>query len=540
MRQEDPNEIEARREIHAHTHTLDMESLILKEAGFTGKSRDIINAIAGAANTRVSPVVVELSHVDLARRLNHPSAKGEEKRDKKAAITYVSRKLDRLEREMKEAGVMIVRIVRGNEEQRTRYEVFLTTVAHRAYRRAYASELWKEHPGKAKSAQVAQALAELPPYESDRGEDRSEDEGASEEKMIARRFTTIKTLAQQNFKAVAGKGESPKAHYERLAAELRALAEIAEQQARPVGKRYVIRRDTSAAQPAPPKGGGTHKSVDTPPVSNAEHAKRYARAGVRVFALHSVFDGICSCADGSECQSKGKHPLAAVAPRGVKDATTDPARIDRMWGAHPHANIGAAMGGPLRLFALDVDGRNGGFESLQELKREHGDAWLETKQHRTGDGFHYLFTVPEGVRLKGKLADGIDVKAGDGSYIVMPPSEHATGRVYAVVRDDAPAPAPAWLLRRLTEEERPAAVPFDKTRARAKSGPATGEIIAEGGRNRTLFEIGCSMRGKGAGQEEIEAELLGINARRCSPPLADSEIIKIARSCARLAANRVA
>jgi putative DNA primase/helicase len=82
--------------------------------------------------------------------------------------------------------------------------------------------------------------------------------------------------------------------------------------------------------------------------------------------------------------------------------------------------------------------------------------------------------------------------------------------------------------------------PCAQTRSQAKSGAATGDLIAEGSRNEMLFKIGCSLRGKGASYEETEAELLDINVRRCKPALPVEEVIKITRSVMRYAPNAVA
>lgn len=106
----------------------------------------------------------------------------------------------------------------------------------------------------------------------------------------------------------------------------------------------------------------------------------------------------------------------------------------------------------------------------------------------------------------------------------------------------APAPLPEWLLERLTSTP---PVPLlgasgVKTRARVNSGAQTGDLIIEGERNARLFRIACSMRGKGAHLEEIESELLEINARRSSPPLEAEEVQKIAGSAMRYAPNAVA
>jgi Bifunctional DNA primase/polymerase, N-terminal/Primase C terminal 1 (PriCT-1) len=506
-------------QIHAHTHTLDMESLILKEAGFSGKVRDIIDAIIGAAGARVSPIVFELDHYTLARRLNHPQAHGGkvEKRDKKAAITYVSRKLKRLEHEMKKTGKMIIRIVHGHEEQRTKYEVFLTPVANSAYQRAWDSELWKEHPGKAKSAQVAQALAELPPYIAE--EAGQEAKGECDEKMIKRNDSTILSLAAKSFEADTRTGRSPKEHYEELMERLRGLAELAEQKAKGKVRRYVIKH-TDNPTPERPEGG-VYKSVDTPSEPpNLQAALAYAARGWPVFPT-----------------KPDKSPYTV---RGFKSATCNPAIIRGWYLRHPDAGIGVPMGGASQLFALDFDNRHGGADALAKLEAE--GLLPPTLTHETGDGCHKIFEYSKHMKLtnaRGALPTGVDVRVN--GYIIMPPSLHPSGKRYKVLNDLPPAWPPPKLLEMLTAEKSKVAVaPEMKPLPEPKNGAGIGPVITDGNRNATLFRIASAERGRGECEDTILQILIDVNARRCVPPLEEKELEKIARSAMRYAPNAAA
>ena len=76
----------------------------------------------------------------------------------------------------------------------------------------------------------------------------------------------------------------------------------------------------------------------------------------------------CSCRDPG-CGQPAKHPLGSLVPHGVKDATTNRARILAWWARRPQANIGLATG---RLFdVLDVDGPEGE-QAIRTLAAEHG------------------------------------------------------------------------------------------------------------------------------------------------------------------------
>jgi hypothetical protein len=120
---------------------------------------------------------------------------------------------------------------------------------------------------------------------------------------------------------------------------------------------------------------------------------------------------------------------------GFHDATTDPARIKKWWDKQPDANIGWAM--PVGVIAFDVDDRHGGLRTILDLLGEYGP-WPPTRGHVTGgdDGTHTsthdFFTVT-GVdpdRIRGRLGPGVDVKVGGTGYVVLPPSQHESGRRY--------------------------------------------------------------------------------------------------------------
>jgi hypothetical protein len=224
-----------------------------------------------------------------------------------------------------------------------------------------------------------------------------------------------------------------------------------------------------------------------------QRALEYAAVEIAVFPLWGVSSGICDCPAGRECRSAGKHPLARFAKNGVKDATTDPAQIKTWFKAHPSANLAIAMGGALRLIALDSDPRNGGDASVCDLVEAHGDGWLETHTVRTGgNGNHFLYRLPEGVEVhKGKIAPGVDVKAA-GGYLVAPPSVHASGRTYEVEKNIEIAVAPDWLIEELTRspEVQPSTV-INFQERRLKSTSEAARFFSGGERNDGLRDVAC-------------------------------------------------
>jgi len=255
-------------------------------------------------------------------------------------------------------------------------------------------------------------------------------------------------------------------------------------------------------------------------------ALRYAKRGLKVFPLHSVHGGICTCGCANPgCNDRGKHPRTE---HGFLDATVDNDIICKWFDRWSTANLAIATGAASRIVVFDIDPRHGGDASWERLKAELGglpDTWTV----RTGAGMHVYYLLPEGISVRssvGRLGDGIDVKA-DGGYVVAPPSIHANGTQYRWERGDdtiaePPAPLPSALLQRLVQVE-------TESRPRADDG----EKIPEGMRNDVLYSRGCGMRNSGFSESAIAAALKVDNAEKCNPRLPDDEVEGIAARAAR-------
>jgi hypothetical protein len=248
-------------------------------------------------------------------------------------------------------------------------------------------------------------------------------------------------------------------------------------------------------------------------------ALEYAQAGWPVIPLHTPTgnaDRPCSC-NKPGCESIGKHPRTM---NGVKDATIDEAKIRRWWEQWPNANIGGALGPQAGRFAEDIDPRNGGDETQAGLVEKHGALPATLTAGTGGDGFHFIFKWPAGYtgKLKGALGGGVDVK-GEGGYIVLAPSLHASGKRYHWLNDAPVVDAPQWMLNKLREPK-------------AAAGPSgeMGEIVTQPGRFSALQSLAGTMRRRGMAADEIYAALSAVNERRCQPPLDDSKIRYIAES----------
>lgn len=237
-----------------------------------------------------------------------------------------------------------------------------------------------------------------------------------------------------------------------------------------------------------------------------EAAVSYAKDGLPIFP----------------CTPGDKNPLT---PHGFKDSSTEAPQIRRWWTQWPDANIGIATGKTSGLLVLDVDPRNGGFESLEALFPP-GKRPRTAMQITGGGGLHIFFEHPG--RMRGiKLAPGIDVKA-DGGYIIASPSVHPSGKRYRWVEgrslaDLQPAKVPDWLLSEMNSRGR-----------RSTTATTTdSEVWSVGERNNRLTSLAGTMRWRGMSQEAIEAALLEENQQRCDPPLDEGEVQRIAASVSR-------
>ena len=126
--------------------------------------------------------------------------------------------------------------------------------------------------------------------------------------------------------------------------------------------------------------------------STIKHAAlSYARKGWKVFPISPNL----------------KTPLAALAPQGHKNATSDQTTIDQWWSAHPNANIGLNLEAS-GLVCVDVDDYKPDC-TFDTLKQTH--KLPETLMQRSArGGTHYIYNSPEGADYPGVLGVGIDIK----------------------------------------------------------------------------------------------------------------------------------
>jgi hypothetical protein len=188
------------------------------------------------------------------------------------------------------------------------------------------------------------------------------------------------------------------------------------------------------------------------PQSKPQFAKRYAQRGLAIFPCWWVLPEtderghLCACGDKA-CSNRGKHPVSKLVPLGHTMATNDAATIERWWSAYPEANIGMPMAAN-HLIGVDIDPRNGGYLTIEQIEAEHGPLVSEVLQFTGGGGEHRIFSAPKDASFPGKLGAGIDLK--HNGYLIVEPSNHACGGSYefeasSSILDEAPSPLPDWV-----------------------------------------------------------------------------------------------
>ena len=122
--------------------------------------------------------------------------------------------------------------------------------------------------------------------------------------------------------------------------------------------------------------------------SLSDAAVQLAQQGYRVFPLHGIVSGKCTCRKAN-CTSPGKHPRIK---QWQSEASSDPGVIAAFWKQWPDANIGLATGKASGVFVLDIDG-SAGEAALKVLEERHGSL-PPTLTAATGRGRHLYFEVP--------------------------------------------------------------------------------------------------------------------------------------------------
>jgi hypothetical protein len=175
---------------------------------------------------------------------------------------------------------------------------------------------------------------------------------------------------------------------------------------------------------------------------------QYTQRGWRVFPLHGIVNGRCTCGRRG-CSSPGKQPLVR---RGLYEATTDEAWVGYWWSRWRRANIGLATGAESGIAVVDID-LPSAVTSLDRLVEGQYELPRTLTGLTGGGGVHLIYRSRDAElgnsvsRLPGieEELPGVDLRA-NGGYVVAPPSVHRTGNRYEWLDEEVePALAPEWL-----------------------------------------------------------------------------------------------
>lgn len=209
---------------------------------------------------------------------------------------------------------------------------------------------------------------------------------------------------------------------------------------------------------------------------------------------------------------KGKHPLVPWTEYQERQATED--ELSEWQDRFSPQLWGVATGPVSGVFVIDVD--------TSRVRAELESEGLEAHVSTPRGGAHFYFRYPGfPVKTKARLLPGVDVR-GDGGFC------NIVGNKYEILRLPTPDnlypwdQLPKYIQKAMNDAKSASQVTVDR-----------GGLIPEGQRNATLTSIAGTMQRRGISESAITAALLTENKERCDPPLADDEVLGIAKSVSR-------
>ena len=231
------------------------------------------------------------------------------------------------------------------------------------------------------------------------------------------------------------------------------------------------------------------------------------------------------------------------------EATTDPARIARLWAFDPDANVGIHCDG---LLVVDVDVKEGkrGDLSWQYLLDQHGIELQDTLTQETPTGgLHLVYRTPDPSRnTQNQLGPDIDTRAR-GGYIVGAGSVVERGR-YVIVHDAPIQDAPLWMTsmvgrrRERTDAARSAMSAIDTPEQIEDAidyleGSAPEAVEGQGG-DATTYRVACRVRDFGLSEQTaIDLMLDHWNGSKAFPPWDADDIVTKVRNAYQYATSPV-
>lgn len=237
-----------------------------------------------------------------------------------------------------------------------------------------------------------------------------------------------------------------------------------------------------------------------------EWALRYHEAGWTVIPI-----------GWDEVKKGWKKPLIKWKERQISQRTTAE-EIQCWWKEWSHARIGIVTGSISGIVAVDIDPKNGG-------KTEGLHLPPTLVANTGGGGWHYIYKHPKSLVIPNSTdwpKKGVDIR-GDGGFIVVAPSLHASGKEYEWAQDfdtECISECPDWLLT-----------------SGAKVKTPIIELlkgVPEGKRNDSAARvIGSILAGLPTEEWKDRGWERSKNwNNRCSPPMEEKELLSVFESIA--------
>ena len=250
----------------------------------------------------------------------------------------------------------------------------------------------------------------------------------------------------------------------------------------------------------------------------------YAARGWLIFPCHSIERGRCTCRLGADCGDPGKHPRTQ---HGFQDASADPIMISAWMDQWPNANWALRTGPETGFTVIDIDPRNGGYDSFQLLQQQRGPMPDTLRSATGGGGRHLFYTHPLGFIIPGVRGwmPGIDIKS-NGGYVILPESTHKSGLSYRWINLDVmpPSELPADIAKMILDRPTSSTGGCTSAGGFAIFGVLSG--LPEGERNDAIFRFCCWLRRQFRDDWHFVLTNAAMANARCIPPLDEAELHK--------------
>lgn len=138
---------------------------------------------------------------------------------------------------------------------------------------------------------------------------------------------------------------------------------------------------------------------------------------------------------------------APLISNGFRGATLNERVIGELWKRNPNAVVGVPTGERIGAWVLDLDLKTNadGRKWLADMEAANEPLPPTMRVSTANGGEHIFFNYVPGVRNRGKLGAGVDVR-GEGGFVIAAGSVMSDDRSYTLTSDEPIADAPQWLL----------------------------------------------------------------------------------------------